>query len=115
MPVETKNQATIEIPEEYRELFKILMESFNQCSRGKGKHRHAHNGASFMEQDIIDIQRRVGMPFAAGQALKKIREACYMEDWEAARRDLLGAIIYTAACIAYGDEKNDRKTGLKIG
>lgn len=90
----------------YEELEAVLVDALVQAAAGKGKERHAKSGTPWMEQKILSGQRSYGMGFALGQASKKLEEAFKMKDWEAARRDLLGAIVYTAAAINYGDELN---------
>lgn len=90
----------------YNELLLVLKDAYDQASIGKGKERHAHDDKIFVDQQILTGQRKYGMGFALGQADKKMDEAFNMEDWSAARRDLLGAIVYISAAIIYGDEVN---------
>jgi hypothetical protein len=101
----------------YDELLSILKEAYEQASIGKGRERHAHGGKGFVEQQVLTGQRKYGMGFALGQADKKMEEAFHMENWQSAKRDLLGAIIYVAAAIIYGDEMNkpvDREATVAV-
>ena len=87
--------------EGYEELWAMLLEAFHQASEGKGKERHA-NDLPFMQQPVMQISRMVGPGFAAGQAMKKLQEAIGMFQRgsnTAAERELLGAIVYTAATV----------------
>lgn len=88
----------------YEELERVLNEALDQAAIGKGKERHA-NDKPFIEQKIITGQKVYGMGSALFQASKKMEEAFRMENWQSARRDLLGAIVYTAAAIIHGDMK----------
>jgi len=84
----------------YEPLAAILAEALAQASTGKGRERHA-NGRPFHEQPIMQELRAVGLGFAAGQARKKILEACrcHQQYPDRAIADLLGAINYAAATI----------------
>ena len=86
----------------YEALREILREAYDQAAHGKGKDRHAGADLQFTDQPIFTITRAVGLGFPAGQAMKKIIEAGGMAtrgEIVAARRELLGAIVYTAALI----------------
>lgn len=83
----------------YEDLAEILRDAYDQASGGKGKERHA-NDLPFDEQPIAKIQSLVGSGFALGQAIKKIQESQRMEP-EAARKELLGAIVYIAGAIIH--------------
>lgn len=92
----------------YSELQRALNAALEQAASGKGKERHANN-RPFTEQPLLQITRMVGTGFALGQAMKKAQEAQGMEsrgDTEAARAELLGAIVYLAAAWVYlGEDK----------
>lgn len=90
----------------YDKLEEVLEAAFKQASEGKGRERHA-NGASFEDQHLLQITRTVGAGFPHGQAMKKMLEADMMAgrgEFEAARAELLGAIVYLAALIIYIEE-----------
>ena len=91
--------------EGYEDLLAVLGEAYDQASLGKGKARHGHGGKAFTEQQILEGQRSYGIGFALGQADKKMKEAFHMEFWEDSRKDLLGAIVYIAGAIIFGDEE----------
>ena len=83
----------------YDSLFVILTRALEQAQAGKGKERHA-TGQPFTEQPIFKIGEMFGMGFQNGQALKKMIEAQGMikrGDFNAAEREILGAINYLAA------------------
>ena len=88
----------IHVPEGYEALAKVLSLAMAQASSGKGKERHGGHGEPFHEQQICEIQKRVGGGFCQGQAVKKIYEADVL-DCERAIDELLGAINYIAAAI----------------
>ena len=86
-------------PEHYTTLRAILDEAYAQSAEGKGAERHA-NGRPWADQPINTITATVGPGFPAGQAIKKLTEAMGMlrrGEGEAARREVLGAIVYAAA------------------
>ena len=84
----------------YASLRATLDDAITQASTGKGHERH-DNGRPFEEQDICEINRKLGSPdFVLGQALKKTIESKRLER-DAAVRELLGAINYLAAAIIY--------------
>lgn len=90
----------------YGVLRDILNDAYLQCATGKGRERHA-NGRPFMDQPIMEITRAHGIGFPTGQAAKKAQEAIGMlvrGEVDAARRELLGAIVYLAAACASIDE-----------
>lgn len=90
----------------YAPLRRVLNEAFSQSSVGKGYERHA-NGKSFMSQPIMEITRMHGIGFSTGQSAKKAQEACGMVsrgEYEAAKRELLGAIVYIAAACLWVEE-----------
>lgn len=87
--------------EGYEPLRDALLQAYDQSARGKGVQRHA-NGRDFDRQPIMEIGRMVGPGFQLGQAMKKIQEASGMigrAEGGAAIRELLGAIVYTAAAV----------------
>lgn len=81
----------------YSDLRRILDAAFEQAASGKGKERHA-NGLPFNEQPMQDLIRAHGVGFATGQAAKKLQESHGLQK-DAAIRELLGAIVYTAGAI----------------
>lgn len=86
---------------DYKPLFDVLAEAYDQSSKGKGKERHA-NALPFDRQPILEISRMVGPGFALGQAMKKSSEASGMlarDEHDRAVHELLGAIVYTAAAV----------------
>ena len=97
----------------YMSLRCILDEAYKQAAEGKGKERHA-GGKPFLRQPIMEIGRMVGEGYNMGQAMKKLQEAetlLHLEGKgvEAAVRELLGAIVYTASAVIllrekYGDK-----------
>ena len=94
----------------YDGLFNVLTRALHQAQDGKGKERHAQPGQAFEDQPIIQIGRMVGMGFQNGQAIKKMVEAQGMlarGDYNAAEREVLGAINYLAAVVI---EINQRAT-----
>lgn len=85
----------------YEALAAILNEAHDQAATGKGRERHA-NDKPFDRQPILEIGRMVGPGFNIGQAMKKSQEAIGMASRganDAAIRELLGAINYTASAI----------------
>lgn len=92
----------IEVLPGYFPLFAVLEDALDQAQRGKGRARHARGDTPFGRQPILEITRMVGVGGTAFQAVKKIQEACGMlgrGEPEAAVRELLGAIVYTAAAV----------------
>lgn len=83
----------------YEPLARVLGLAYDQSAKGKGKERHA-NGKPFAKQPIMEIGRMVGVGYHTGQIMKKVQEATSMAargDAEAAKAELLGAIVYSAA------------------
>jgi hypothetical protein len=94
-------------PSPYASLQSILAEAYQQASQGKGRERHQRGDAPFDQQPIMTIGRVVGHGFQLGQVMKKTDEAAGMLDRgerQAARRELLGAIVYLAAAVLMIDE-----------
>ena len=81
----------------YELLAAVLHRAYDQAARGKGADRHA-NGKAFHEQPMQDLIELYGVGFALGQAAKKAQESQRM-DKDAAVRELLGSIVYTAGAI----------------
>jgi len=79
----------------------VLTAAYDQSAKGKGHERHnISGGQAFTEQPIMEIARRVGLGYPAGQAMKKTQEAMGMlanGRPDAARAEILGAIVYLAA------------------
>lgn len=97
-------------PEGYAPLAAVLDAALMQAARGKGAERHA-NGAIFTEQPMQLIARMVGLGFPLGQVLKKAAEAHGMVqrgDRDAARRELLGVIVYAAGAVLALDAEDAR-------
>lgn len=93
----------------YETLRDILEAAYKQASSGKGKERHA-NDKPFHDQPIMHIARKRGIGFPLGQADKKSEEAQGMIERgqvDAAIRELLGSIVYTAAAIMLLKERDD--------
>lgn len=93
----------------YAPLRRVLDEAYNQASLGKGRERHA-NDRPFTHQPIMEITRMHGIGFVTGQASKKAQEAVGMMsrgEYEAAHRELLGAIVYLAAACMRVNEVAD--------
>ena len=92
---------------DYAPLRAVLDAAYNQSAHGKGKVRHA-NTKPFTQQPIMEIGRMVGVGYQLGQAMKKAQEAGGMArrgELEAARAELLGAIVYlSAAHILIGEQ-----------
>lgn len=85
----------------YDKLRAVLDAAYKQSANGKGRERHA-NGRDFDRQPILEIARMVGPGYQVGQAMKKGQEAIGMiarGDYDAAVQELLGAIVYSAACV----------------
>jgi hypothetical protein len=88
------------VAEGYDSLFVVLTKALHQAQEGKGKERHAQPNTPFEQQPIIQIGRMVGLGFQTGQAIKKMVEAQGMVSrgqYDAAQREVLGAINYLAA------------------
>lgn len=83
----------------YELLSRALRDAYDQSARGKGKERHA-NAKPFDKQPIMEIGRMVGVGYHTGQIMKKVQEATTMAgrgNTGAAKAELLGAIVYSAA------------------
>lgn len=90
----------------YEPLARVLTEAYDQAAKGKGKKRHA-NDQPFHKQPIMQIARMVGIGGHSYQICKKAQEAKTMadrNDFEAARQEFLGVIVYAAAAFLLIDE-----------
>lgn len=90
-----------ETSDKYSELHRVLMMAYDQAANGKGKERHA-NDERFEDQPIMTIAKGHGMGYQTGQAAKKLQEAhklLVLKGKDAAIREILGAINYSAAAI----------------
>jgi len=99
--------SALEIQEEvsgYECLAAVLADAYDQAAIGKGAERHA-DGRAFDEQPMQQLIDLYGPGFALGQAAKKAQESQRMKP-DAARRELLGAIVYLAGAIVSLDRKN---------
>ena len=96
----------------YETLARILKMAYGQASTGKGKERHA-NGRKFDDQPIMTIAKDHGLGYQTGQAEKKLKEAhtlLKLKGKDAAIRELLGVINYTAAAIAHIEKMEEGET-----
>lgn len=88
----------------YECLAAVLADAYDQAAIGKGAQRHA-DGTAFDEQPMQQLIDLYGPGFALGQAAKKAQESQRMKP-DAARRELLGAIVYLAGAIVSLDKKH---------
>ena len=91
----------------YESLARVLGLAYDQSAKGKGKERHA-NAKPFDRQPILEIARMVGLGYQTGQIQKKVQEATGMAargQIDAAKAELLGAIVYAAAAFLYLEEQ----------
>ncbi|WP_295541046.1 hypothetical protein [uncultured Pseudacidovorax sp.] len=87
----------------YERLYLVLSQAYDQAANGKGKERHA-NGLPFEQQPMQVIARSHGIGFITGQAAKKLEEAVGMlgrGQTDAAMKEMLGAIVYTAGAVIF--------------
>ena len=96
---------TEEVPG-YETLRKVLDDAYDQAARGKGVQRHGQGGLPFDKQPMQHLIADHGLGFATGQAAKKSGEALGMGR-DAARRELLGAIVYLAGAIVWMDRQEE--------
>ena len=85
----------------YEPLARVLALAYDQSAKGKGKERHA-NARPFDKQPIMEIGRMLGSVCDGEmyQIIKKVQEASNMVargNAPAAKAELLGAIVYSAA------------------
>lgn len=84
----------------YHALADVLLRAYQQAAFGKGHERHAQD-LPFGEQPMQQISRLAGSHDGlVYQSIKKIQESQRL-DHDAAMRELLGAIVYTAGNIIY--------------
>lgn len=88
----------------YHGLFDVLADALDQAQLGKGHERHAQD-KPFGEQPMQKLIELHGRGFAYGQAGKKAQESERLA-YEAARRELLGAIVYLAGAVINLDKEN---------
>jgi hypothetical protein len=92
---------------DYEPLMRVLHLAFDQAAAGKGKERHAC-GEGFMSQGIMERTKHHGVGSATSQVEKKARETIRLIELgrpDAAKAELLGAIVYAAAAwLAVEDE-----------
>lgn len=92
----------------YERLAAVLHAAFDQAAQGKGAERHA-NAKPFHEQPMQTIADRRGLGFILGQVDKKTEEAQGMLErgqFEAWRREVLGAIVYLAGAVIWADRQH---------
>lgn len=83
----------------YEPLAEVLVLAFRQSAFGKGQERHGH-GKPFLRQPIMELGRMTGIAAHTYQVGKKAQEATTMArvgQIDAAKAELLGAIVYAAA------------------
>lgn len=92
----------------YESLANVLVEALDQAQGGKGKERHANEGEQFHDQIIVQLGEWMDTGgFTIGQACKKALESTRLPH-DAARRELLGSIVYLAAEVIRLDRKHQR-------
>ena len=94
---------------DYGPLRRVLELAVAQAESGKGADRHSL-GLCFLQQPIMAITRHHGVAFATGQAAKKGHEAALMverKEWDRAKAELLGSIVYSAAAFLVIDERSN--------
>jgi hypothetical protein len=82
----------------YSALRVVLDDAFHQAAYGKGKERHAREDEPFTDQLIIEGAKRFGVGALLFQAYKKSEESQRLE-YQRARAELLGAIVYLSAAV----------------
>lgn len=91
--------ASAAVDPDYRALWDVLMDAYDQAREGKGKERHAAKGQAFQDQQIVQISEWLGSNHGdIFQAVKKSIESVRLPK-ERARAELLGAINYLAAAV----------------
>ena len=89
----------------YTDLERILLDALRQASEGKGKERHATDEpwpVQLMVAELRILGRHHG---AIYRAWKKLRESVRKPP-EAAKREILGAIVYADAAIRFLEESS---------
>jgi len=105
--------------------FRLILDLVsNQVFNGKGLERHGH-GLELKEQPWKIISDNVGPGFVIGQAIKKLMELKTFSDnsllpieqrtknFEAFKREALGAIVYTVMSIMYREYQLIKDTPSK--
>ncbi|WP_156967776.1 hypothetical protein [Methylosinus sp. PW1] len=98
-------------PDTHFALLRILSAAYHQSKGGKGQERHG-NGKPFDKQPIMEIARMVGVGGQTFQICKKAQEATTMVErgqLDAAKHELLGAIVYAAAAVLLIEEKQGER------
>ncbi len=98
---------------DYAPLRRVLDLAYDQSAKGKGKERHA-GGRPFRTQPIMEIARMVGLGYQTGQLMKKAQEATGMaarHNYEAAKAEMLGVIVYAAAAYLLIEEQQEKEHG----
>lgn len=88
----------------YHGLWRVLTDALDQAQLGKGAERHGQD-KPFEEQPMQKLIELHGRGFAYGQAGKKAQESERLA-YDAARRELLGAIVYLAGAVINLDKEN---------
>lgn len=105
---------TINAPEGYESLARVLQEALDQAAAGKGKERHANEGEAFEDQQIVQLGEWLGSNhFQLGQAAKKLLESARLPP-DRARREILGAINYAAAAVIQQDRLDARPIPAEV-
>jgi hypothetical protein len=92
----------------YDDLFHVLALAYDQAARGKGKERHANN-KPFAQQPLFDLANKFSTGFLLGQAAKKLEESMGLT-YGSDVKELLGAIVYTAAAIMHLEMEAERES-----
>ncbi|WP_324271094.1 hypothetical protein SOP91_00090 (plasmid) [Enterobacter hormaechei] len=90
----------------YDDLFHVLALAYDQAARGKGKERHANN-KPFAQQPLFELADKFSTGFLLGQASKKLEESVGLT-YGSDVKELLGAIVYTAAAIMHLEMEAER-------
>lgn len=106
MLVNETNFVDTALEKDYAELRQILDQAFDFAAKGKGAERHG-NGQPWKNQPHFHINKQVGIGFAIGQAIKKLREGNDMDETHRTRKEWLGAISYIASAIYAMDQGID--------
>lgn len=99
-----RSMVTRPVVDGYHGLSNVLADALDQAQLGKGHERHAQD-KPFGEQPMQKLIELHGRGFAYGQAGKKAQESERLS-YEAARRELLGAIVYIAGAVINLDKEN---------
>lgn len=97
----------------FKKLREVLDMAYDQSANGKGKERHNPSGqVPFEKQPIMETTRAHGLGHSTGQAEKKLREAHTLIDligYDAAIKEILGAIVYSCAAVIYLQEQKEKQ------